>query len=73
MMGQVIQFPAPARAQSDPTIERTPELALVLAMLKALPTSTQSKVREEVERLAKAYTDCNAAKQASDIVRMLSP
>lgn len=63
-MGKVIQFPA--RAAPDPVshFEQTPEYALMIAILTALPVRMRRKVRAQAA-LLHHHRPCEATKAAA--------
>ncbi|MEJ6010143.1 hypothetical protein [Novosphingobium aquae] len=65
-MGQIIQFPTPEGAKV-PSITRTPELALVLGILAALPAATKCKAMRQVIACCALADDCEASREAAHI------
>jgi hypothetical protein len=63
-MGQIIPFPA--RSAPDPLshLEQTPEYALMIAILTALPVRMRRKVRAQAALLHQ-YLPCDATKAAA--------
>lgn len=70
-MADVIDLAARRSSQSGEqcasSLTRTPELAFVLAIVKALPVDARERVLTTVSELARAFPDCEAAQEAQEI------
>lgn len=69
-MAQIIPFPAPEGAQA-PSITRTPELALVLGILAALPAETKREAMRQVIACCKPARGCEASQEAAHLAAMI--
>lgn len=69
-MGTVIQFPAPEGAKA-PSITRTPELALLLGILAALPAATKRKAMRQVIAACEPARGCEASQEAAHLAAMI--
>ena len=74
-MAEVIELAAHRNKQGDAQrtggLTRTPELAFVLAIVKALPADTRERVLATVAELGRAFPDCEAAQEAREIAGRL--
>lgn len=71
MTATIHQF-TPRSKLAPITITRTPELAFVMAIVRALPEHMQERCLHTVKQLAALDPECDASREAAKLADMLS-